>query len=107
MADGIKINIDRRSMSGKFSLVLAREPRLQVCTPRIGLQVLVEMVESGKHVEVLVAGRGRESLRDLGRTGERFGRRFALQLWAEELMDEWAEVDFLACFERREKDVQA
>jgi hypothetical protein len=94
-------------MSGKLSLVLASESRLQVCTPRIGLQVLVEMVESGKHVEVLVASRRRESLRDLGRTGERLGRRFALELWAEELVDEWAEIDFLACFEWCEEDVQA
>jgi len=94
-------------MSGELSLVLQRNPRLQVRTPCIGLQVFVEVAKAGKHVEVLVTGRRRERLRDLGRTGEGLGRRFALQLWAEELVDEWAEIDFSACFERREKDVQA
>lgn len=57
-------------------------------------------------MEVLVTGRRREGLRHLRWAGEGLGRGVAFQLFAEKLLDQWAEVDFLACFEGREEDVE-
>lgn len=87
MANSIVININIRSIRGKLSLVLARNSRFQITSASIGLHVLVEVREAGEDVEVLVAGRGRERFGKLGRAGEGLGRRVALELWTEELVN--------------------
>lgn len=107
MADRIVINIQRGSIRSILSLILTRDPSFQIRVPRVSLQIAVEMVQTRQDVEVLVAGRGGERLGELRGAGERLGRRAALQLCAEELLEQRAEVHFGACGEWREEDVQA
>ena len=107
MADRIVIDIQRSSIRRKLSLILTRNPRFQIRVPRVSEQILVEVEQTRQDLEVLVAGGRREGLGDLRGPGERLGRRRTFQFRAEELLDEWAEVHFGACAERREEDVQA
>lgn len=60
------------------------------------MKILSESTEIGKDVEVLVAGGGRESLRTQRRPAEALERGLAFQFFAEERLDQWAEVNFLA-----------
>ena len=106
MANSIVINIQRSRKRRKLGLVLTGDPRLEISVPRVSLQVLIEMLQARQDVEVLVAGRGGEGLRELRRAGETLRRRAAFQFCAEKLLEQRAEVDFGACGERREEDVQ-
>jgi hypothetical protein len=56
MADSIIINIQRSSIRSKLSLVLTRNPCLEVRVPGIGLQILIEVGQARQDLEVLIAG---------------------------------------------------
>ena len=107
VADSVVINIQRSSERGKLCFVLTRDASFQIRVPRVCLQVTIEVVQAWQHVEVLVAGSGGERLGELRRAGERLRRRAAFQFCAEELLEQRAEVNFGACGEWREEDVQA
>lgn len=77
MANSIVIHIQTRRKRRKLSLILTRNPRFEVSVPRISLQVLVEVLQAGQDVEVLVAGGGGECLGEQRGAGKTFRRRRA------------------------------
>lgn len=60
------------------------------------MKILSESTEIREDVEVLVAGGGRESLRTQRRPAEALERGVAFQFFAEECLDQRADVDFFA-----------